>query len=99
VLHLQSFHPEASATSSSEDIPAPHDSPEFLNLVASLTVIKGHAQLIRRRARGMVGSRADALEPSLAAIEGAVHRVIAMLADASTTESGAEPSRTPGGNR
>ena len=43
---------------------------------ASLTVIKGHAQLIRRRVHALDGDHAEALERSLAAIEHAVQRIV-----------------------
>lgn len=50
---------------------------------APLTVIKGHAQLIRRRARGRDDDDAVALERSVVAIELAVARIMIALATAS----------------
>ncbi len=65
-------------------------SPETASLAdaigASLTVIKGHAQLIRRRARGRDDDDNDdavALERSVVAIELAVARIMVALATAS----------------
>lgn len=45
-----------------------------------LTVIKGHAQLIRRRARGRDDDNAVALERSVVAIEAAVARIMVAIA-------------------
>lgn len=46
---------------------------------APLTVIKGHAQLIRRRAKARDDGEAAALERSIAAIELAVQTIVAAL--------------------
>lgn len=61
---------------------------------APLTVIKGNAQLIRRRSRGLDEHDAAALEQSVVAIELAVQRILVALAAAmatSTRESGDKP--------
>ena len=52
-----------------------------------LTIISGHAQLLRRRTRHMVGDDAATLDRSLEAIEVAVQRMVAVL-----MEGGAQPN-------
>ncbi len=56
----------------------------FRDIGAPLTVIKGHAQLIRRRSTR--GTREDAIlmERSVAAIELAVHNIIVSLGQSAT---------------
>lgn len=51
---------------------------------APLTVIKGHAQLIRRRATSQTREEALLLDRSIAAIELAVQRIIASLGESAT---------------
>lgn len=52
-------------------------------LTGPLTVINGHAQLIRRRANGQGGNEAVALERSLVAIELAARQMVEVLVVAS----------------
>lgn len=51
---------------------------------APLTVIKGHAQLIRRRATTQTREEAVLLDQSIAAIELAVQRIIVSLGESAT---------------
>lgn len=51
---------------------------------APLTVIKGHAQLIRRRAKGRTREEEILTERSIMAIEQAVQRIIASLGESAT---------------
>ena len=55
-------------------------------LMGPLTVINGHAQLIRRRAHGQGENEAVALERSLVAIELAVRQMLDVLVLASTSD-------------
>lgn len=50
------------------------------DIAAPLTVIKGHAQLIRRRATRGTREETVLLERSIAAIELAVHRILMSMA-------------------
>jgi len=54
--------------------------PTAYTFCAPLTVIKGNAQLIRRRAQGLDEHDAAALEQSVVAIESAVQRIVTALA-------------------
>jgi hypothetical protein len=58
------------------------DGSEAQRLAAPLTVIKAHAQLIRRRAKEQTAENPAALERSLEAIERAVQCMVTILAGA-----------------
>lgn len=49
-------------------------------MMASLTVIRGHAQMIRRRARRLSGVEAAAMERSADAIDEAARQLVGVMA-------------------
>lgn len=69
------------------------DTPETVHLhtlqipdfISPLTIIKGHAQLLRRRATGACTGEAVQLEHSVAAIEAAVRRIVVTLEQSSSS--------------
>jgi hypothetical protein len=81
------FDPEDPVSETHVRRQAPLDGSTVQSIVAALTVIKGHAQLIRRRVKAHDGEDTPVLERSLAAIELSVQRIVAVLTAAAATDS------------
>lgn len=72
-------NPNAITNVSAADAGNPADTALIHRIGGSLTVIKGHAQLIRRRDQGHEDARARYIERSLLAIEHAVDEITSTL--------------------
>lgn len=87
MVNPRSFDPGEPVSETHVRSRAPLDGSTVQSIVAALTVIKGHAQLIRRRVKAHDDEDTPDLERSLAAIERSVQRIVAVLTAAAATKS------------